>query len=275
MNKQSLYAILLFLTIVVIIIYISNQKIKLEYFFDRNALVSNYDNNNHFIMDNNINYIETPLLNYKLNVEVKDNTGKMITKTKYLTVLHHQDFTTLYKGIGQSIKITDEPLQTDSQNSNKIDSKTLLELVKDNRAVTYLTSSQLKPVNYHMVWTSDLNSDGKLFTVWHPIAPEGNVVLGDIILMGTDRPTDDYVTCLPISALENIRVSNGILWQATNDLGKKCYCWGATNMDLFRCSNTYTDSMYELHDVYNVPKKFLEDNTILKNSYDIKKGIVI
>jgi len=128
--------------------------------------------------------------------------------------------------------------------------------------LNFLTSSPIKPIGYTLVWTSDLNTDNKIFSVWSPIPPSGCVALGDVIIMGTEQPSLDLIACFPITMLDKTALSNGIIWKASNDMGKMCYCWGVGNIDMFKCSNTYSADMLELQSVYNLSSIVLNSNTV-------------
>jgi hypothetical protein len=62
--------------------------------------------------------------------------------------------------------------------------------------------------------------------------------------------------------LEHTGISNGILWNATNDMGKMAYCWGAGNLDTFMVSNSYDSKIPELKSVYNLNPQTLMNNTL-------------
>ena len=92
--------------------------------------------------------------------------------------------------------------------------------------------------------------------------------------MGTEQPALDYIPCFPITMLEQRALSNGIIWKANNDMGKMCYCWGAGNIDGFKCSNVYSADMPELQTVYNLPSTILNNNTVNANTLDKLKGYI-
>ena len=153
--------------------------------------------------------------------------------------------------------ITNQPFEDIESAINKI---------LDKKCLINLTSSPIKPYNYELIWTSDLNTDGQIFSVWHPIPPAGCIALGDVIVMGTEQPSLELVPCFPITMLEQATLSNGIIWKAINDMGKMCYCWGAGNIDCFRATNIYDANMDILQTVYNLPLQLLANNTLTSNN---------
>ena len=185
----------------------------------------------------------------------------------YITVFKHKGIginnSNKYSPLGQYIHISNEPL----------DSKTAISTVISKKVLSTLTSSNVNPIRYNLIWSSDMNEDGKIFTAWHPVGPTGYVALGDVIVMGVESPPFDYIRCLPISRLEPINISSGMLWQSTNNLGKNCICWGASNLELFRVTNEYYNDMPELKFVFNLPQQYLKQNTILQNATDSSKGV--
>ena len=187
----------------------------------------------------------------------------------YITVFKHKGIgvnnSNKYSPLGQYIHISNEPL----------DPKTAISTVISKKVLSTLTSSNVNPIRYNLIWSSDMNEDGQIFTAWHPVGPTGYVALGDVIVMGVESPPFDYIRCLPISTLEPINVSSGILWQSRNHLGTNCICWGASNLELFRVTNEYNISMPELKFVFNLPQKYLNQNTILQNATDSSKGVKV
>lgn len=276
------FCFLLLLSIVVLIIYLHNQNKPLEYFNDINAQYA-ASGNIHFVIDNTLTYIETPIFNFQINIDTVDNTNT--TTPTYLSVYHHKAFTDNYASLGQYVQISNEPL----------DPVTATQNISHKKSVSILTSSLVKPLGYNLIWRSNYNKlDGTFFTVWSPISPNGYTCLGDIIIMGANPPPLDYIRCLPITMLIPSNISNGIIWKATNDMpmvtnsngiGKSngntnlntnsCYCWSATNIDLFKCTNIYNNEIPELKTVYNLPDQYLVQNTVLADSTDISKGVKI
>ena len=183
----------------------------------------------------------------KINLLLPENK-----QLKYLTVFHHKPFE-LYKGIGQTVIITDEPF---------IDMTSAIASVKNRKCLNYLTSSPIMPVGYNLIWSSDLNDDNKIFSVWSPITPNGYVSLGDVIVMGIEQPPLDLCACYPVSLVDKTALSNGIIWSAINDMGKTCYCWGAGTISTFRASNQYNNNMLELQNVYNLSSSSLTLNLL-------------
>ena len=171
---------------------------------------------------------------------------------KYLSVFQHKPFDK-YKGIGQTVILTDEPF---TNMSSAIDS------VRDRKCLNYLTSSPVMPQGFTLVWTSDLNADNNIFSVWTPNAPSGYVCLGDIIVMGVESPPLDICACYPLSLVEKSALSNGILWSAINDMGKLCYCWGVGTLATFKTSNQYNGNIPELQNVYNLSSSSLKRNLL-------------
>ena len=307
MESNIVLGILLLLTIIVILIYIKNQNVNLEYFQDPIANIAIPLNNIallpasdiHFILDNTASLIETPVLNYKLTINNSNTSNSSMSNSNssmssmgsmgsmgsmngntydtentisngsrqvYLSVFHHKAFTDNYKGLCQYVKISDTPLD---------ETTAIADVASNIKAVSILTSSSINPVSYNLIWTSDINQDGKIFSVWHPVPPTGSACLGDIIVSGTDTPELDYIKCIPITMLKPANVSNGIIWSATNDMGRQCFCWGAGNINQFRCSNIYNQSIPELNTVYNLPPEYLKQNTLLSNAEQTSKGVKI
>lgn len=290
-TKQIAYGILIALLILLILIYIfHNSK---ELFTDsiiikssnsyKNPIVNLPANDIHFINDNNPKLIDIVILNYKLKVNLNNlnvssentksiidfqkqthiNLATMNDKTlKYLSVFQHKPFNT-YKGLGQYIILTDQPFEN-------IDNA--IESVLDKKCLNYLTSCPITPSGYDLIWTSDLNVDGQIFSIWHPIPPAGCIALGDIIVMGTEQPSKDLVACFPITMLEKTALSNGIIWKSINDMGKNCYCWGAGNIDTYRATNIYSPDMNELQSVYNLPTNLLQNNILSSSSSSVNQS---
>ena len=155
--------------------------------------------------------------------------------------------------------LTDQPFKNaDVAVQSVLDKKCL--------CLNYLTSSPITPAGYNLIWTSDLNADGQIFSVWHPIPPAGCIALGDVIVMGTEQPSNDLVACFPITMLDKTALSNGMIWKSINDMGKQCYCWGAGNIDTFRATNIYSPDMSDLQSVYNLPMNLLQNNILTPGS---------
>lgn len=316
MESNIVLGILFLLTIIVILIYIKNQNVNLEYFQDPVANMPTMPNmpNNipllpasdiHFILDNTASLIETPVFNYKLTIKNSnsntsnssvssmnstsnssmgsmnsmnsmgsmngntydtENTISNGSRQVYLSVFHHKAFTDNYRGLCQYVKISDTPLD---------ETTAIADVASNIKAVSILTSSSINPVRYNLIWTSDINQDGQIFSVWHPVPPAGAACLGDVIVSGTDTPDLDYIKCIPITMLKPANVSNGIIWSATNDMGRQCFCWGAGNINQFRCSNIYNQSIPELATVYNLPPEYLKQNTLLSNAEQSSKGVKV
>uniref|UniRef100_A0A6C0EY65 Uncharacterized protein n=1 Tax=viral metagenome TaxID=1070528 RepID=A0A6C0EY65_9ZZZZ len=315
MESNIVLGILLLLTIIVILIYIKNQNVNLEYFqgpVDNIAIPLNNiallpASDIHFILDNTASLIETPVLNYKLTINNSNtsnssmsnsnssmstmgNMGNMAnmanmanmgnndtidnfentisngSRQVYLSVFQHKAFTDNYKGLCQYVKISDTPLD---------ETTAIADVASNIKAVSILTSSSINPVRYNLIWTSDINQDGQIFSVWHPVPPAGAACLGDVIVSGTDTPDLDYIKCIPITMLTPANISNGIIWSATNDMGRQCFCWGAGNINQFRCSNIYNQSIPELNTVYNLPSEYLKQNTLLSNAEQSSKGVKV
>jgi hypothetical protein len=209
-----------------------------------------------FIQDDNTQFIKPVIINYKLK-----------TSNKYLTVLYHTPAiinTTQYLPMGQYAFTTDNPISIDSDNIDLTGIINMMKL-KDKKILTYLTSSAIITNQYNLVWSSDYNEDGKIFSIWRPIIPSGTCCLGDIIVSGIDTPTIT-TPCFPITMLQPFPVSSGIIWNEINDAGLQCYCWYSSNMETFQCSNKYGKDMPELNNVYNLPLQYLNNNTISPTS---------
>lgn len=273
-STQTAYIILLALTVLLLGIYLYQNRSGLERF--DNILSGQVTNppplfnlpsdDVHFITDNNPSLITTPILNYKLSV-LGEGDARMV---KYITVFMHQTFqynNAAYSPVGQFLKVTDKPIELNDVNS------TMMEEVRGKQCINYLCSSQYYPVDYKLIWTSDVNSDGAIFSVWKPITISGFVAMGDVIVAGVNKPAREYITCLPLNLLNFSGISNGILWHGKNDMGKECFCWSASNFDTFRSSNIYSGNMLELMDVYHITKERL-DNTTLTHTTPTDKQIV-
>jgi len=293
-NNRIAYGVLIALSILLVLIYIfHNRK---ELFTDaitiqssnsaKNPIVNLPANDIHFITDNNPNLINTIILNYKLMVNLDSantiptpantnsntsqesviqtniNLASPNNKTlKYLSVFQHKPFNT-YKGLGQYVILTDQPFENaEGAVQSVLDKKYL--------CLNYLTSCPITPSGYDLIWTSDLNVDGQIFSVWHPIPPAGCVALGDVIIMGTEQPAKDFVACFPITMLDKTALSNGIIWKSINDMGKNCYCWGAGNINTFRATNIYSPDMNELQSVYNLPINLLQNNILSPSAVSV------
>lgn len=279
--------ILVALVILLILIYLFHNRRELFTAIAQpvnNPIINLPGNDIHFITDNNSDLINTPIFNYKLNnnnnaytnMNMNTNTNnktqhlpapsntQLIEKfsnlladnsrgnEQYLSVFQHKSFD-IYKGLGQYAIITSTPFT---------DTTSAIKSVLDKKCLNFLTSSPIKPIGYTLVWTSDLNADNKIFSVWSPIPPSGCIALGDVIVMGTEQPSLDLIACYPITMLDKTALSNGIIWKASNDMGKMCYCWGVGNIDMFKCSNTYSADMPELQSVYNLSSSVLTSNTV-------------
>lgn len=287
--------LLLFLTVIVLSIYLYNQHISLEYFMQNtntnNSVPSNILSmpigDIHFIIDNSSSLIESSLLNYKLitnNLTNNNNNNNDLSNnefittsennTIYISIFHHKSLDngigSTYTALGQYIHVSKTPIV--------VNDLFKLNLSKSKKSLNILTSSNILPIGYSLLWSSDINEDGNIFTIWRPYSPNGYECLGDIIVLGTSPPPLDYTRCLPKLMLEASPLSNGIIWHAINDMNNHCYCWDATNINLFRASNKYNDSMIDLVTVYNLPDIYLKNNILLdktKESNDISKGFHI
>ncbi len=236
---------------------IPSNKVSNEKFINNTASSSQSpSSNNKNKQDNTTTHTQD---NKKENVKHLDDIKLVLpdNKTlKYLSVFQHKPkpFAN-YKGIGQTMILTDTPFDTINS---------AIESVIKRKCLNYLTSSSLKPLGYNLIWTSDLNVDNEIFSIWTPINPSGCASLGDVIVMGTEQPSVDMMACYPITLLEKKELSNGIIWKAINDMGRQCYCWGAGNIDTFRATNIYSNNMNELNNLYNLSTTSLNDNTFRK-----------
>jgi hypothetical protein len=255
------YIILLILTVIVFSIYLyQNSKLK-DRFQNTNEpllpLINLPTNDIHFITDNNPEFISTPILNYKLSILASPDNNDRITK--YISVFMHQTFqynNTSYTPLGQYMHISNQPIDIKAITSN------VMTDIFGKKCINYICSSIYYPSDYKLIWTSDLNQDGQIFSVWQPIMPLGCVAIGDVIVSGVNKPPSAYITCLPSSMLNYSGISNGIIWRGINDMGNSCYCWGAGNLDTFRTSNTYNENMLELGTVFNIDLQQLNNNTL-------------
>ena len=160
---------------------------------------------NKYIINTNLNYIETNITNFELpNYDSKNKTKK------YLNVLYHTPLTLdnkTYFPMGQCIHISHKPMNNDS--------KTLQQLVNNNESLHLLTSSNIKPLSFDLIWTSGQMGEymGEVFSIWRPIAPEGYVCLGDLIVKGVSEPQNNIISCIPKGDSNDISNTNGLLWK--------------------------------------------------------------
>jgi hypothetical protein len=261
MSSNTPYIILLVLTVIVLGIYLYQNRMET---FDPSItipLVNLADGDLHLTSDNNPELIKTTVFNYPLHTISKvDNSISKI----YISVFMHSQFkynNTTYTPLGQYIRVSNDPIDITDINSN------LMVDIRSKQCLNYLCSGTYYPTDYNLIWTSDTVRDtGEIFSVWRPVAPPGCISLGDVIIAGTSKPTRDYITCLPITMLTFAGISNGILWHGKNDLGLDGYCWGAGNFDTFRASTTYSATMPELGMVYNFDEQVIKNNLISKSS---------
>ena len=221
-----------------------------------NTNIKNKNTNNH---TNNHNIQEQQQAQEQIKLLLPEKK-----QLKYLSVFQHKPFDK-YKGIGQTVILTDEPF---NNMSSAIDS------VIDRKCLNYVSSSSVMPLGFTLVWTSDINADNKIFSVWAPIAPSGYVSLGDIIVMGVETPPLDICACYQLSLVEKTALSNGILWSAINDMGKMCYCWGIGTLSAFKTSNQYNSNMPELQNVYNLSSASLKRNLLGSDTTEPIPGIL-
>lgn len=256
-SSNKPYLVLLILTLVVLGIYLYRTRYDGFETMDSSIPIINLPRGDiHLITDNNPELVTTPILNYKLQVMSKDSDAKMDV---YITVFMHSSFeynNRRYLPLGQYIKVTDKPLDIADINSS------MMKDILSRKCINHLCSNMYEPIDYKLIWTSDINSDGQIFSAWHPIAPNDTVALGDVIIAGTSKPPLEYITCLPTDMLEPNNVSNGIIWRAQNDLGTQCYCWGAGNFDTYKITNQYHGDMLELGTIYNIDARVLSDFTV-------------
>jgi len=270
MSSRTAYITLLILTVLVLIIYLyQNRNEPFQSTDSENLppLINLAEGDVHLIQDNNPALIKTPVFNYPLNtISIKDDS----TSKVYISVFMHAPFqynTTTYSPLGQYIRVSKDPLDISDINS------TLMRDIQTKGCLNYLSSSTYYPVEYNLIWTSDSLSDsGEIFSVWRPVPPPGMMALGDVIVSGTSAPAREYITCLPITMLNFAGVSNGILWHGKNDIGLEGFCWGAGNFDTFRASNTYGATMPELNLVYNFNAKTIHSNLITDGSSNSKQS---
>lgn len=258
MSARIAYIVLLVLTVIVLGIYLyQNRNESFESLETLPPLINLAEGDIHLIQDNNPTLIKTPIFNYPLKtISLADDSTSKI----YISVFMHSPFqynTTTYSPLGQYIRVSKEPLDISDMNSD------LMRDIRMKGCLNYLSSSTYYPVEYNLIWTSDILPDsGEIFSVWRPVPPPGMMALGDIIVSGTSAPAREYITCLPITMLNFAGVSNGILWHGKNDVGLDGYCWGAGNFDTFRASNTYGATMPELELVYNFNASVIRNNLI-------------
>jgi hypothetical protein len=287
-SSNTPYLILLLLTLVVIGIYLYQSRYDnfetmtpdTSTFPDTTMPMNNMpqlinlpEGDTHLITDNNPELVTTSILNYKLQVMKKDSNALMDV---YISVFMHSPFeynNRKYLPLGQFIKVSHKPLDISDINSN-----TMKEIL-NRKCIYYLCAQAFEPIDYKLVWTSDTNTDGQIFSAWKPMVQTGVVALGDVIIAGTTKPPRSYMACLPSNMVEPVNVSNGIIWQAVNDLKTKCFCWGAGNFDTFKVTSQYSGAMPELSEVYNVDSRILGTHTLdsnpNENIYKIANGIII
>lgn len=264
MSSHIAYIVLLVLTVLVLSIYLYQNR--MESFITNEPqilppLINLAAGDIHLIADNNPSLIKTPIFNYPLNTIsiADDSVSKM-----YISVFMHAPFqynTTTYTPLGQYIRVSKEPLDI-----TDINSKLMMD-IRSKGCLNYLSSSNYYPIDYNLIWTSDVLPDsGSIFSVWRPVVPHGMIALGDVIVSGTSKPIREYITCLPITMLSFAGMSNGILWHGKNDVGLEGYCWGSGNFDTFRCSNTYGSTMPELSLVYNLDANVISSNLITNSN---------
>lgn len=207
-------------------------------------------NDLHFIHENSPSMIEPVILNYKINYPAR-----------YITVFKHKPATintTTYLPLGSYCLTTDKPIENPDEyiRANKL---------QDVKILSYLVSPVITTNQYNLIWTSNFNDDRQIISIWRPVCPAGTSSLSDVINIGLDTPNLP-TPCIPITMLEPMPVSSGIIWQTINDSGIECYCWGAGNMGGFRASRTYggknVSEFPELENVYNLPAQFLGINTV-------------
>ena len=230
--------------------------------------INNNNNNNtlqldandiHFIQDNTPDFVNASILNYKIKTRNTNNKALTTEKHLYLSIMEHKPATinfTQYRPMGQYLVISETPIDEISTIKKNVDKKIL----------SYLTSSNILTKQYNLIWTSDFNSDQQIISIWRPLPPEGATAMGDIIVLGTEPPNRE-VPCIPTTMLEQFPVSSGLLFHSVNDIGRDCYCWGCSNLETFRASNIYDKNMPDLQNIYNIPKQYLNNNTISPEGY--------
>lgn len=262
MSSRTAYIVLLVLTVIVLIIYLyQNNREPFDEVQNIPPLINLSASDIHLIADNNPSLIKTPVFNYPLDsISIKDNS---ISKV-YISVFMHATFqynNITYTPLGQYIRVSKEPLDINDINSD------VMHDIRSKGCLNYLCAGRNFPIDYNLIWSSNVIPDsGAMFSVWRPIVPSGMVALGDVIVSGTSKPPNDYITCLPITMLTFAGISNGILWHGKNDVGLDGYCWGAGNFDTFKCSNTYDSTMPELSLVYNLDANVIRNNLVSNGS---------
>jgi hypothetical protein len=282
MESRMPYIVLLVLTLFVLGIYLYQNR-RLEAFDNTQPLmplVNLVDGDLHLIEDNNPSLIKTPIFNYPLttisSISGNDASASSNSNSKvYISVFMHDAFqynTTKYTPLGQYIRVSSHPLDISDINSN------LMVDIRSKQCLNYLCSGSYYPVEYKLIWTSDIIPEsGSIFSIWRPVPPAGCVALGDVIVSGVSKPAREYISCLPATMLTQTGLSNGILWHSKNDMGLDGYCWSAGNFDTFIASNTYSATMPELGLVYNFNKQVINNNLINNNltkpTYDNNNGV--
>lgn len=266
-NPQQLLKILLIIIIIfLVVVYLKQARIiSWDHFTNitnttNQPLINLNPGDIHFINDNTPSLIEPVILNYKLSTNSgnPDNQGNLDNKIKYISVFKHKPTMigmTTYLPLGSYCVASDSPIRNVVEYTDKI---------KDKKILGYLVSPVITTNQYNLIWTSSFNTDREIISIWRPVCPAGATSLGDIIIPGLDTPNFN-TPCIPITMLQPLPVSSGIIWQSTNDSGADCYCWGAGNMEGFRATHKYGKDitvMPELENVYNLPAQYLTANTV-------------
>jgi len=275
MSSRTAYIILLVLTVLVLVIYLyqnRNEPFQSASLENLPPLVNLASDDIHLITDNNPALIKTPVFNYPIHTISKTDDKTTDNKRKedkttdkdnnnnnnkvYVSVFMHSQFqynTTTYTPLGQYVHVSKEPI---NMQSNMLD-------IRNKECLNYLCSSGHYPLDYNLIWTSDILPDnGSIFSIWRPVAPAGFMSMSDVIVSGTSKPAREYITCLPITMLSFIGISNGTLFHSKNDVQLECFCWSASNFDTFRASNNYSSTMPELELVYNLDSSVIQNNLI-------------
>lgn len=263
--RQLLKILLIIIIIFLVVVYLKQSRIISWDHFTNTTNTTNTTNHPlinlnpgdiHFIHDDTPSLIEPIILNYKMAGNPGNHNPD--NKIKYISVFKHKPTMigmTTYLPLGSYCVANDLPIQNVAEYTKKI---------KDKKILGYLASPVITTNQYNLIWTSSFNDDREIISIWRPVCPAGSTSLGDIIITGLDTPTFN-TPCIPITMLQPLPVSSGIIWQSMNDSGADCYCWGAGNMEGFRATHKYGKDitvMPELENVYNVPLQYLTANTV-------------
>lgn len=245
--------IILFIIIILIIILYYHQQPKISSFIDTDKYLP--ANDIHFIIDTDISHIVHSVKNYKLT--------QLDGTIKYINCFHHKKMpanTFVYRPLAQVCNVTDSPM-TDND---------IIDFMKNNKSLHIITSASVIPKSYEKIWTSNDDGNGNKISCYHPIPQSGTATMGDLILPDKDLLDEELLPCLNIQSTISRQYDllipspfpGPILWSAKNKDNITCITWNATNLNFFRCTNTFYTNMPELDRIYQLPLNILEYNTL-------------